>query len=47
VVLTAKALNAQEAERLRQSAAAVIQKQGLSGEQLIREISQAVQPKAV
>jgi CheY-like chemotaxis protein len=47
VVLTAKALDAQEAERLRQSAAAVIQKRGLSGEQLIREISQAVQPKAV
>jgi signal transduction histidine kinase/DNA-binding response OmpR family regulator len=46
VVLTAKALDDQEAERLRHSAAAVIQKQGLSGEQLIREISQAMQPKA-
>ena len=46
VVLTAKSLDAQDARRLRHSVAAIIRKQGLSGEQLMREISQAMQPKA-
>lgn len=46
VVLTAKSLDARDAQRLRRGVAAVIQKQGLSGEQLIREISQVMQQKA-
>jgi CheY-like chemotaxis protein len=42
VVLTAKSLTADESARLRDSVALVIQKQGLEGEALVRELNQAL-----
>jgi len=42
VVLTAKTLSREDAERLQRSASAVILKQGLQGEQLLSQLSRAV-----
>jgi CheY-like chemotaxis protein len=46
VVLTARSLNAEEAARLRESVSLVIQKQGLDGEALVRELARALRPAA-
>jgi DNA-binding response OmpR family regulator len=42
VVLTAKSLNSEESARLRESVAHVMQKQGLEGETLVRELGRAL-----
>jgi PAS domain S-box-containing protein len=46
VVLTAKTLTAEESARLKESVAQVMQKQGLEGDTLIRELRRALQPAA-
>jgi CheY-like chemotaxis protein len=44
VVLTAKTLTGEESARLKEGVAQVMQKQGLEGETLIRELRRALQP---